>query len=107
MIKEVKVLNEFNVSKVHWESKEFEVFCPLGQDWCTHVLEVDLVCGRYIMDCYKIDDWITENIKGQTMTVEETGHTLYKYLLQELDPVSLRVTVRWQTYRAVIGELKE
>ena len=91
MVKTVRLPNEYNVKKVHWKSREFETFCPLGQDHCTHQFEVDVKCIRYIFDLYLLDDWITENIAGKELTMEGAAYTLYHYLVDELQPEELTV----------------
>ena len=100
---EIRLLNEYNVKKVHWESREVECFCPLGNDWCTHKFVVDVECGRYIFDLYKLDDWITENIKGQQMTMEQSAHALYKFLVYEIEPTSISV----KEYNGIGGYIVE
>lgn len=87
----IKLPNEYNVKSIHWESREIECFCPLGSDWCTHKFIVDAKVGRYIFDLYLLDDWITENIKGKKLTMEQSAHKLYHFLLSEIEPDSLSV----------------
>ena len=91
MIETVRIPNSFNIKKVHWESKEVECFCPLGQDWCTHKFVIDTELCRYNFDFYLLDDWINENIAGHKMTMEESAHTLYAFIVKEIEPCDLSV----------------
>lgn len=90
-MKSIKRINDYNVKRVHFESREIQCYCPWGGDWCTHKFIVDAKVGRYIFDFYVLDDWISKNIKGQELTMEQSAHKLYSYILAEIEPDELSV----------------
>ena len=84
------VENTFGINDITIESKA-KCYCPLGQDWYTNQFTVNFYPGRYIPDYCEMDNWITANINGKSMIIEEAVARLYEYLRDTYMPIELCV----------------
>ena len=84
------VKNTYKIKHITIESTA-QCFCPLGNDWYTNQFVVDFVPAEYIPDYCEMDKWITENINGKHMIIEQAVAMLYDYLHNTYYPVDLHV----------------
>lgn len=91
-MKSLEIKNTFNVKKVHYISPECQNYCPLGEDYCTYKVVVDLVPASLIFDYDALTEYISTFNNGER-TREQFGWEIYNYLLCRLTPKSLSVTV--------------
>ena len=91
-MKELEIKNEYNIKKVHYISPDVQNYCPLGEDYCTYKVVVDLVPAAHIFNYDVLSDFIC-NLRNGSRTREQFAFMIYDYLMINLAPKSLQVTV--------------
>lgn len=67
-------------------------YCPLGNDWYENEFTIRMVPDEWIPDYCDVDKFITENICGKNLIIEDAVTILYDYLETEYRPDGLVVT---------------
>lgn len=65
--------------------------CQIGQDWYKHNFEISFYPDEYYPDYMEVEAWITKNIDGQELNIEQAVDRIYRYLESEYKPKSLTV----------------
>lgn len=70
--------------------KDVKLFCPMGQDWYTAEICINLTPGEWIMDYCDIDLFI-DSLEGDNLIIEDLIETIFDYIDEECCPTWLRV----------------
>lgn len=70
-----------------------KAYCPLGKDNYTNQFSIMFEPQDTIPDYIDIEIWVKEHInESKVLTIEDSVHELYEYLLVNYNPSSLKVT---------------
>lgn len=86
------ITNGYNVKKIHYISPDIQNFCPLGKDFCTYKVVVDMIPAALLFDYDVLSEFISEMNNGER-TREQFAFEIYTHLIKNLAPKSLQVTV--------------
>lgn len=81
--------NRQRISKVRF-TQNVQCYCPLGDDWYTNHVTVDMQLGDAIPDYCDVDDFI-RSISGKSLIIEDVIDLIYKYFTDTYKPINLRV----------------
>lgn len=84
-----KFKNVQGISKVSFK-QNVQCFCPLGNDWYTNQLGVDMQMGETIPDYCEVDDFI-RSISGKSLIIEDVVQQVYEYFENTYHPKALYV----------------
>lgn len=87
----MKIENKENIKKIHWISPYIQSYCPLGEDYCTYRLEIDICPNKYYFDYDVLAEWIFKTLNNNTNTREKFAFIVYDKLMNELNPKKLSV----------------
>lgn len=84
------VKNKYGIRNISIDAQA-KCYCPLGRDWCTNHFTIDIEVAEDIPDYVKLDEWISENINGHSMIIEEATAAVYQHVMDEYSPYSCTV----------------
>lgn len=84
-----KFENVQGISRISF-NQNVQCFCPLGNDWYTNQLTIEMEVGNIVPDYCDVDDFI-RSISGQSLIIEDVISKVYDYFIDTYSPLSLRV----------------
>ena len=66
-------------------------FCPLGQDWYKIDFNISFMPKDFYPDYCDVQNFISNNINKQQLTIEEATDILYNYLQEDYLPENLTI----------------
>ena len=82
--------NGMGVTKISF-SRVIHNYCPLGADWYTNNIDVEMTPGETIPDYCDIDKMFNE-INGQHLIIEQVVAQVFDTLQKDYAPIYLKVT---------------
>lgn len=82
--------NKQGISKICFK-QNIQCYCPLGYDWYTNHITVEMVPGKVIPDYCELDDF-TRGIAGKSLIIEDVVAQIWDHITIEYEPSFLRVT---------------
>ena len=71
-------------------TQNIQCFCPLGNDWYTNHVEVNMIPDETIPDYCDVDDFL-RGLAGKSLIIEDVVDAIYSYLCTNYKPKSVRV----------------
>lgn len=84
-----KFENKQNITKISF-SQNIQCYCPLGNDWYTNHVFVEMQLGNVVPDYCEVDEF-TRSIAGKSLIIEDVVNAVYEYLISEYSPKYLYV----------------
>ena len=66
-------------------------FCPLGNDWYKNKFCVTMQPSSIIPNYCEIEEWLDDNIRGESLIIEEAISIFYSYLNETYRPITLEI----------------
>lgn len=76
-----KIENKENVKQITMHPTACTL-CQLGQDWFTNNFEIKFEPNKYYPDYMQVEQYISENVDGKELNIEQAGRLVYDFLLQ-------------------------
>ena len=84
-----KFENTQGISRISF-TQNIQCFCPLGDDWYTNHLTVDMCPDKIIPDYCDVDNF-TRGLSGKMLIIEDVVNAVYNYLYDNYKPKSVKV----------------
>lgn len=84
-----KFSNTQGISRIKF-TQNVQCYCPLGDDWYTNHITVNMKLGDTVPDYCEIDDFI-RSIAGQSLIIEDVINLIYTHLRDNYCPIELCV----------------
>ena len=82
--------NKQGISKISF-TQNIQCYCPLGYDWYTNHVTVEMVPSNVIPDYCEIDDF-TRGLAGKSLIIEDVVVSIWDHIMTEYEPKWLKVT---------------
>lgn len=69
--------NTQGITKINM-SQNIQCFCPLGNDWYTNQVEIELIPDKIIPDYCEVDDFV-RSLGGESLIIEDVVKALFDY----------------------------
>lgn len=86
----MKIENKQGISMIILKPKA-HCYCPLGDDWYTNELEINIQVDKYFPDYCDVEKYLNENIRGKSLIIEDVVDMIYEYIKTEYQPKDLEV----------------
>lgn len=80
-----------NLSLINY-NKTITLFCPLGNDYYTATIKVELTPNKFLMD-YLDEEEYFKKLQGSKLIIEDLTEQVYNHLYNEYKPSYLKVEV--------------
>lgn len=87
----MKIENKQNISNITIKTKTHNL-CPIGDDWYTCNINIDITPGKLIPDYIEVDKFIFDNIEKKEYIIENVVAEIFKYIAENYKPKHIKVT---------------
>ncbi len=85
--------NTQGITQIIYKTKT-KNYCPIGKDWYTSNIQVQIVPDKTIPDYIDLDKFVAEQISQKEMIIENVIDALYSHISTEYAPKSLTVEIK-------------
>ena len=87
----MEIHNSQGISKITYNQITHN-YCPIGRDWYTSNVRIEMAPGFLIPDYMELDKFIKDSINQKEMIIETVVEQIYLFIEEHFKPKWLRVT---------------
>lgn len=72
-------------------NQNIQCFCPLGNDWYTNHVYIEIIPNKVIPDYCEVDEFL-RSLGGESLVIEDVIDKVFKYFKEEYKCSSVKVS---------------